>query len=317
MGGSTRTSLARLWRRGPVSARIPRSRDGRRAACDDDELVDELVLDVALLVLALSLPVWLALSLAIVLGRVRYERSHREVRSATLSERAARRLVRRVSGDPRTEWGRWRRVTALKRLEQAHHPAVQRLIRRVLVDADPKIAAAAIRTLGDIGDEWAIDLLLDALRRGNGQRSRDRIRARAARPGARPEAPPSCCVTGTRSSGSGARRCCGRTQISVRPRSSSSRGTPTRTSVPPPSRHWGREAAKTWAWHSSRDSTTASGSFASMPPAPPATCSGRRPLRRSHATWRKSGGGSRTAAEDALRGNGLRRRSVAPRGPRT
>jgi len=34
------------------------------------------------------------------------------------------------------------------------------------------IAAAAIRTLGDIGDEWAIDLLLDALRRGRGQHSR-------------------------------------------------------------------------------------------------------------------------------------------------
>jgi HEAT repeat protein len=34
------------------------------------------------------------------------------------------------------------------------------------------IAGAAIRTLGDIGDEWAIDLLIDALRRGHGQRSR-------------------------------------------------------------------------------------------------------------------------------------------------
>jgi HEAT repeat protein len=135
-------------------------------------LVDELVLDVALLVLALSLPVWLALSLTIVFGRLRYERSHREVWSTPLSERAARRLVLRASGNPRTEWGRWRRVTALQRLAQAHHPAVQRLIRRVLVDADPKIAAAAIRTLGDIGDEWAIDLLLDALHRGHGQRSR-------------------------------------------------------------------------------------------------------------------------------------------------
>jgi HEAT repeat protein len=153
-------------------ARIPRSRDGRYAACDDDELVDVLVLDVALLVLALSVPVWIALSVAIVFGRLRYERSHREVTSIPLSERTARRLVRRASGSPRTEWGRWRRVTALQRLEQAHHPAVQRLIRRVLVDADPKIAAAAVRTLGDIGDEWAIDLLLDALRRGHGQRSR-------------------------------------------------------------------------------------------------------------------------------------------------
>ena len=63
-------------------------------------------------------------------------------------------------------------MSALQRLEQAHHPAVPRLIRRVLGDPDPKIAGAAIRTLGDIGDEWAIDLLLDALRAGHGQRSR-------------------------------------------------------------------------------------------------------------------------------------------------
>jgi HEAT repeat protein len=46
------------------------------------------------------------------------------------------------------------------------------LIRRVLADPDPRIATAAIRTLGDVGDEWAIDLLLDALRRGNGPPSR-------------------------------------------------------------------------------------------------------------------------------------------------
>ena len=63
-------------------------------------------------------------------------------------------------------------MTALQRLEQAHHPAVRGLIERVLDDSDPKIAGAAIRTLGDIGDEWAIDLLLDALRGGDGQRSR-------------------------------------------------------------------------------------------------------------------------------------------------
>ena len=34
------------------------------------------------------------------------------------------------------------------------------------------IAAAAIRTLGDIGDDWAVDVLLDLLRREDSQRSR-------------------------------------------------------------------------------------------------------------------------------------------------
>jgi HEAT repeat protein len=63
-------------------------------------------------------------------------------------------------------------VGALVRLEQAHHPSVPRLIRPVLADPDPRIATAAIRTLGDIGDEWAIDLLVSALHNGNGPRSR-------------------------------------------------------------------------------------------------------------------------------------------------
>jgi HEAT repeat protein len=135
--------------------------------------VDDLVLRVAVAVLAFAVPIWVALSCAIVLGRLRYERSHRAVRSAALADREAARLVRRVSKrTPRTEWGRWRRVTALQRLEQAHHPAVPRLIGLVLDDPDPNIAAAAIRTLGDIGDDWAIDLLVDALRSGHGQRSR-------------------------------------------------------------------------------------------------------------------------------------------------
>jgi HEAT repeat protein len=151
---------------------IPRSRDVPRLRDDDDGRVDELVLLVALAVLAFSVPVWLAVSLAIVVGRLRYERSRRRSSSSTLGEREATRLVRRAAGRPRTEWGRWRRVTALQRLEQAHHPAVPRLVRRVLDDRDPKIAAAAIRTLGDVGDDWAIELLIDALRRGHGQRSR-------------------------------------------------------------------------------------------------------------------------------------------------
>ena len=134
--------------------------------------MDDLVLRVALVVLAVALPAWAFLSVVVVAGRLRYERRHRNPTERPLSAREADRLVRRVAGRPRTEWGRWRRVTALQRLERAHHPAVPRLLRRVLHDPDPKIAAAAIRTLGDVGDDWAVDLLLDALRDGNGSRSR-------------------------------------------------------------------------------------------------------------------------------------------------
>jgi hypothetical protein len=133
--------------------------------------VDALVLRVAVGVLVVAIAAWVALSLAIVLGRLRYDRARRQI-TRPLSDRATKHLVRRAGRRPRTEWGRWRRVTALQRLEQEHHPAVTRLIRPLLDDEDQMIAAAAIRTLGDIGDEWAIDLLLDVLRRKHGQRSR-------------------------------------------------------------------------------------------------------------------------------------------------
>jgi len=134
--------------------------------------VDALALRVAVVVLAFALPAWILLSLVIVLGRLRYERSRRKPTAKALGPREADRLIRRVSRNPRTEWRKWRRVAALARLEEAHHPAVPRLIRAVLADPDPRIAAAAVRTLGDIGDDWAIDLLLSALRTGSGPRSR-------------------------------------------------------------------------------------------------------------------------------------------------
>jgi len=133
--------------------------------------VNALVLRVAVVVLAFALPSWIVLSLFVVLGRVRYDRIRREP-TDVLSSREAERLVRRMSRRPKTEWGRWRRVTALARLEQARHPAVPRLVRPMLADPDPRIAAAAIRTLGDIGDEWAIDLLISELRTRDGSRSR-------------------------------------------------------------------------------------------------------------------------------------------------
>ena len=145
--------------------------EATRGSTDDEQYVDTIVLRVALAMLVIAFASWVALSLVIVSGRIRYDRARRK-RSKPLGGRSAQRLVRRAEGRPRTEWGRWRRARALQRLEQAHNPAVSRLIRPVLDDPDPMIAAAAIRTLGDVGDDWAIDLLLDALRRGYGQRSR-------------------------------------------------------------------------------------------------------------------------------------------------
>jgi len=134
--------------------------------------VDELALRVAIAVIAVALPAWVVLALTVVLGRARYDRTRREQRSGVLGEREARRLVRRVSRPPRTDWGRWRRISALSRLTRAQHPSARRLLRRSLANPDTKIATAAIRALGEVGDAWAIDLLVSALRDGNAPRSR-------------------------------------------------------------------------------------------------------------------------------------------------
>jgi len=168
-------------------AQIPRSREGSKRAADDDQGVDDLVLRVAVTVLVVAFASWMALSLVVVLGRIRYDRRTRRPGSTALTSATAARLVRRVRAHPRTEWGRWRRVTALQRLERAHHPAVPQLVRVVLDDEDPRIAAAAIRTLGDMADDWAIDILIDALRRGHGSRSRiaAELEALAPAPGLR------------------------------------------------------------------------------------------------------------------------------------
>lgn len=142
---------------------------------------------VAVVVLALALPAWILLSLAVVLGRARYDRQRRELPSGELEGREPRRLVRRASRHPRTDWGRWRRVSAITRLTRAHHPAALRLVRRAVTDSDPSIAAAAIRALGDLGDDWAIELLLAAMSEGHTPRSRiaAQLERLAPRPGAR------------------------------------------------------------------------------------------------------------------------------------
>lgn len=139
---------------------------------DDHRGVDALVLRVAILVLALAFPAWIALSLAIVLGRLRHDWRLQELSGHELGEREAGRLLWRAGRRPHTEWGRWRRVSALTRLARAHHPAAQRLLHPALADRDQRVATAAIRSLGDLGDGWAIDILVSALRSGSVPRSR-------------------------------------------------------------------------------------------------------------------------------------------------
>lgn len=163
--------MAGLWRWSPLARGITRSRDSREPGSDDHGRVDALVLRVAIFVLALALPAWIGLSLLVVLGRARYDRGQ-EVRVGDLRSHEAARLIQRGRGRPRTDWGRWRRVAALARLARAHHPAASQLLHPALADPDPRIASAAIRSLGDLGDGWAIDILISALRDGSAPRSR-------------------------------------------------------------------------------------------------------------------------------------------------
>jgi len=134
--------------------------------------VDELALRVAIAVIAVALPAWVVLALTVVLGRARYDRKRRKQSSGALGEREAQRLVRRMRRLPRTDWGRWRQISALSRLTRAQHPSALWLLRRTLANPDTKIATAAIRALGDVGDAWAIELLVSELREGNAPRSR-------------------------------------------------------------------------------------------------------------------------------------------------
>jgi HEAT repeat protein len=151
--------------------------------------VDSLVLRAAVVVLALAVPAWALLSVTVVLGRIRYDRRRHRF-SRPLSDREVARLVRRAGGRPRTEWGKWRRIHALQRLAQVGHPALPTLLRPVLADPSPRIATAAIRTLGDVGDDWAIDQLVKALREGVGSRSRIAAELERLRPAPGPRLVP-------------------------------------------------------------------------------------------------------------------------------
>ena len=131
----------------------------------------DLVLRIALLVLWVSFSTWAALSAAVLIGRKQYERRSR-LGDGPPNARALRRLLRQAERPTVTEWGRWRRVTALNRLAGMRHPASPHLLQKALQDDDREVVGAAIRDLGSLGDEWAVELLVDALREGRASRSR-------------------------------------------------------------------------------------------------------------------------------------------------
>lgn len=131
----------------------------------------ELVTRIAFAMLVASFVAWAAVSVAVVVGRARYERRQR-LGGTVLSSRHAERLFRRAERSTRTDWGRWRRIAALSRLARLRHPVSPHLLSKALADPDPAVASAAVRALGSLGDRWAIEFLVQALRSGTGPRSR-------------------------------------------------------------------------------------------------------------------------------------------------
>jgi HEAT repeat protein len=131
----------------------------------------EVVLRTAVVVLALALPLWALLSLTVLVGRARHDRRLR-IGAQTPSARQVQRLLRRALGRPRTEWGQWRRISAMNRLTRMQHPSTPHVLYHALWDSDPRAAAAAIRCLGALGDLWAVELLVAALRGERIPRSR-------------------------------------------------------------------------------------------------------------------------------------------------
>ena len=71
-----------------------------------------------------------------------------------------------------SEMSKWRRVAALRILARSGSDAALPLLEQALSEADADVLNAALATLGDIGDERAAAILVQALRDGAGPRSR-------------------------------------------------------------------------------------------------------------------------------------------------
>jgi HEAT repeat protein len=126
-----------------------------------------------LLALAAAFLMWFSVSCAAVVGRIGYERRRRLPRRerAVVAGSARRRLLRRAAAH-RTEGGKWRRISALRTLARAGDTRSRSLLRRALGDDDDEVVGAAVRSLGEIGKEWAVDELIAVLRAGTHSRSR-------------------------------------------------------------------------------------------------------------------------------------------------
>ena len=110
---------------------------------------------------------WASVATLTVVGRLGFERRRRFSASQPVALRSAparsRRLVARAERH-RGEAGKWKRIAALRTVSRERDPRRRALLRWALEDRDRDVAGAAIRILGEIDDDWATEMLLEALR---------------------------------------------------------------------------------------------------------------------------------------------------------
>jgi HEAT repeat protein len=135
---------------------------------------------------------WLGLSTWVVVDRIAYDRILAGLRRGSRGHRLRWRIVGRIAADSSSDpelsaaltrymletderrvvaaaldpGGGWRSVEAVRILAQAHHPRTLPALERMLVHGDGDVRAAALTVLGEMEDERATALLIDALRKG-------------------------------------------------------------------------------------------------------------------------------------------------------
>jgi hypothetical protein len=117
---------------------------------------------------------WATLCAVTVLGRLKYERRLRDEQNGAAAVPrggAGRRLLAQALAH-KGDRGKWRRITALRRLVRGDHPDRRLLLEAALRDPDRDVAGAAVRLLGEIRTAWADRELVRALRQDLYPRSR-------------------------------------------------------------------------------------------------------------------------------------------------
>ena len=119
-----------------------------------------------------ALLTWALFVVATVVDRLWYEHLRRDQRDPR--DLVSRRELVRLAGGQGTTSGEWHRGGALVRLTERGDELAEELVRDALRSDDPELRYAAITGLGRIAadEDWAVDLLIEALAEGRERAAR-------------------------------------------------------------------------------------------------------------------------------------------------